>query len=177
MRDLVLVLSKAGVPHAFGGALASGCHGLPSSTMYVDVMLIASPDEMKRLTGLVLAAGFEKVKSASQTAAEEKFVAESTAGYRVDISQAKTEHDVEAVKRAVKIRAFDVDIWVMAPENFVLQKLVLGRPKDIKDALAVLTRQSVIIKKKKKLDVEYMDGWASKLNVSGELKELMGKVK
>jgi hypothetical protein len=138
--------------------------------MYVDVMLVASPGEMKRLTELVLAAGFEKVKGARQPTGE-NFVVESKEGYRVDFSQAKTEHDIEAVKRAGKIRVFDVDIWVMAPENLILQKLVLGRPGDLNDAVAVLMRQ------RGKLDVEYLNGWASNLKVSGELRELMGKVK
>jgi predicted house-cleaning NTP pyrophosphatase (Maf/HAM1 superfamily) len=139
--------------------------------MDVDVIVAASPDEIKRLTELVLAAGFKKVRSVSQPIGEDKLVVESKEGYRADISQAKAEHDVEAVKRGEKIGIFDVDVWVVAPENLVLQKLVLGRPKDIKDAVAVLMRQ------RGKLDEGYLKDWASKLKVSGELKELMKKVK
>jgi len=170
VRKTAAVLSKAGAPHVVVGALAAGCHGLPRPTRDVDVMVVANPGEMRRLTELVLAAGFEKVKSARQPALEEKLVVESGEGYRVNISQTKTEHDVEAVKRSKKISVFGVDIWVVSPENLILQKLVLGRPGDINDAVAVLIRQ------KRKLDVEYLNGWASNLKVSDELRELMEKV-
>jgi hypothetical protein len=122
---------------------------------------------MKKLVRLVASTGFKKVGSPTGG----KFSLESKDGYRIDLFQARTEHDAEAVKRSRTFHVFGVDILVVSPEDLILQKLFLRRPKDITDSMAVLIRQ------RGNLDIEYMTEWASNLNLSGELRELMKRVK
>ncbi|MEW6222361.1 MAG: hypothetical protein AB1476_03455 [Candidatus Hadarchaeota archaeon] len=165
------MMSRAGLPHAFVGALAAGYHGLARSTRDIDVMVVANRAEIKELTRLVVAAGFRKIEQPFGTMETGKLVVESDEGYRVEFLLVRTEHEVELVKRGMKAHIFGVNVWIASPEDLVLQKLAIGGAKDIVDAAAVLMRQKGI------LDVRRMESWASKLGVKNKLKELMKKVK
>ena len=57
--------------------------------------------------------------------------------------------------------------WVVAPEDFILQKLKVGRPRDFEDALAVLEHLG------KKLDRRYLQRWADRIGVSAELRYIL----
>lgn len=47
--------------------------------------------------------------------------------------------------------------WVVSPEDFILQKLKVGRPRDFEDALSVLERSG------KTLDRRYLQRWAGRI--------------
>ena len=53
--------------------------------------------------------------------------------------------------------------WVVSPEDFILQKLKVGRPRDFEDALSVLERSG------KTLDRRYLERWAIRIGISAEL--------
>ena len=57
--------------------------------------------------------------------------------------------------------------WVVSAEDFILQKLKVGRPRDFEDALSVVERLGV------KLDRNYLKRWAARLGVTGELDYVM----
>lgn len=57
--------------------------------------------------------------------------------------------------------------WVVAPEDFILQKLKVGRPRDFEDALSVLERSG------SQLVLPYLRRWARRLGVSGELEYVL----
>jgi hypothetical protein len=53
--------------------------------------------------------------------------------------------------------------WVASPEDLILQKLKVGRPRDFEDAATVLARQH------RQIDLEYLYLWAERLGIVGEL--------
>ena len=53
--------------------------------------------------------------------------------------------------------------WLVSPEDFIIQKLKVGRPRDFEDALSVLERCG------KTLDKRYLQRWADRIGVSAEL--------
>ena len=57
--------------------------------------------------------------------------------------------------------------WLIAPEDFILQKLKVGRPRDFEDALSVLERSG------KSLDKRYLERWAERVAVSAELRYIL----
>ncbi len=57
--------------------------------------------------------------------------------------------------------------WVVCPEDFILQKLKVGRPRDFEDALSVLERSE------KSLDKRYLQRWAGRIGISAELEYIL----
>lgn len=55
------------------------------------------------------------------------------------------------------------NFWFVSPEDFILQKLKVGRPQDFEDAVAVLQKPGHA------LDHRYLIRWAARLGISGEL--------
>jgi hypothetical protein len=53
-------------------------------------------------------------------------------------------------------------------EDFVLQKLKVGRPRDFEDAVSVIERF------RERLDRRYLERWAGRLGVLAELDYVMG---
>lgn len=58
--------------------------------------------------------------------------------------------------------------WVVAPEDFILQKLKVGRPRDFEDVLSVLERSG------KGLDQGYLEKWSEWLGITAELDYVLG---
>jgi hypothetical protein len=54
-------------------------------------------------------------------------------------------------------------VWVLAPEDIILQKLKAGRPHDFTDAISFFTEQ------RNEFDHEYLNQWALRLGVREEL--------
>jgi hypothetical protein len=58
--------------------------------------------------------------------------------------------------------------WTVSLDDFILQKLKVGRPRDFEDAVSVVDRFQG------KLDREYLEHWALKLGVKEELSYILG---
>ena len=85
-------------------------------------------------------------------------------GTTVDVLRPRDAHDRQIFQRKRRKRMDGRSYWLVAPEDFVLQKLKVGRPRDFEDALSVLERSGNI------LDRRYLRRWAGKIGVSAELK-------
>ena len=85
----------------------------------------------------------------------------------VDLMLPRDAQDEQACKRAKRQRFCGHFYRVIAPEDFVLQKLKVGRPRDFADALSVLERM------KGKLNKAYLNRWAKKLGIIEELNYIL----
>ena len=72
-------------------------------------------------------------------------------------------HDHQVFRRRVKKRLEGRVYWFVAPEDFILQKLKVGRPRDFEDTLTVLERSGA------RLNRAYLRRWAARLHITGEL--------
>jgi hypothetical protein len=84
-------------------------------------------------------------------------------GITVDIMRPRDAHDQQLFRRKRRRRMDAGDCWVVSPEDFILQKLKVGRPRDFEDALSVLERCG------KTLDRRYLERWATSLGILSEL--------
>ena len=84
-------------------------------------------------------------------------------GITVDVMRPRVVHDQQLFRRKRRRRLDDHYYWFVSPEDFILQKLKVGRPRDFEDALSVLERSG------KGLDRRYLQRWATKIGVSAEL--------
>jgi hypothetical protein len=54
-------------------------------------------------------------------------------------------------------------LWFAAPDDLILMKLQVGRPRDFEDVVAILAVQREV------LDLPYMLDWARRLGIADEL--------
>ena len=85
-------------------------------------------------------------------------------GMTVDVLRPRDAHDQQIFQRKRRKRLDGRYYWLVCPEDCILQKLKVGRPRDFEDALSVLERSG------KTLDKRYLRRWAGRIGVSGELK-------
>jgi hypothetical protein len=61
-------------------------------------------------------------------------------GVTVDLLRSKDAHDRQILRRRRKKRVEGRYYWVISPDDFIVQKLKVGRPRDCEDTLGVLER-------------------------------------
>ena len=81
----------------------------------------------------------------------------------VDLMLPRDDHDRTAFRRKKRKMLGKQMYYIIAPDDFVLQKLKVGRPRDFEDAATVLDRF------RGKLNMVYMRKWARRLGILEEL--------
>lgn len=87
-------------------------------------------------------------------------------GVTIDLLRPRDPHDRESLRRRRKKRLGARYYWFAAPEDMILQKLKVGRPRDFEDALTILARSGV------GLDWRYLARWGKRLGVWDEIEYL-----
>lgn len=122
-------LTAAGVPHAFGGALALAYYAEPRATIDVDVNVFAPPDRHVEVDAALqpLGVGGDVDPRIVERDGHCRLMWASTP---VDLFYAYHElHD--AMRRAVRRVPFGEDtLPVLAPEHLMVCKAIFNRPKD-----------------------------------------------
>ena len=85
----------------------------------------------------------------------------------VDILRPRDDHNRQAFRRRRRRRWERRSYWFVAPEDLVLQKLKVGRPRDFEDAAGVLQRSGPA------LDAAYLRRWAGRLGITAELDHIL----
>lgn len=84
-------------------------------------------------------------------------------GVAVDVLCPRDGHDRQAFRRRRRRRMGGHYHWFPAPEDLILQKLKVGRPRDFEDAAGVVRRLWPA------LDAAYLRRWARRLRIAAEL--------
>lgn len=151
------------------GAWALAVWGRPRATSDVDFLVLVNDEELDglgdRLTRAGMALDETWVKwNPMLRGFQLRFQFEATT---VDVLRPRDAHDQQIFRRKRRKRMDGRYYWVVSPEDFILQKLKVGRPRDFEDALSVLERCG------KSLDHRYLRRWASRIGVSGELNYIL----
>lgn len=147
-------LEKAGIPHAFGGAIAVGYYRVPRTTVDIDLNVFVPPEERDRVIG-VLAGEFELPDREALAAEIAKIDQGSTywGETRIDIFFAATEFNDAMAERVREVEYPGATIPILSAEDIVVVKAVFDRPQDWLDIDAVCKLQ------RDKLDLAYMTKW------------------
>ena len=122
-------LDAAGIPHAFGGALALAYYAEPRVTVDIDVNVFVDPARFGEVAGVLSALGLDT--SADERAVLRDGQARLWWGRNpVDLFfSCDPVHD--AMRRAVRTVPFgDHRIPILAPEHLLVAKAVFNRAKD-----------------------------------------------
>lgn len=159
----------AHVPYVLIGAWALAVWGRPRATLDLDFLVLVNEEDLESLGSTMSQGGmvpdetwlkYNPMLRGSQLRLQFREVT-------IDLLRPRDPHDREAIRRRRKKRLVGRYYWVVAPEDFILQKLKVGRPRDFEDALAVLERSG------KELNRGYLRRWASRIGVSGELNYIL----
>ncbi len=173
LKALALVTTcfrRQSVPYVVIGAWALAVWGKPRATQDLDFMVtVKSTAALGGVVNALTRAGMavdhawqhdNPLLSDSQVRLHRKAII-------IDLLAPQDAHDHRLFKRRLKKRLGNRYFWFVSPEDFILQKLKVGRPKDFEDAIAVLERSG------KAMDRRYLERWARRLRVSGELNYIL----
>jgi hypothetical protein len=149
------------VSYVLIGAWALAAWGRPRATNDLDFLVLVNAGDVGRLSGQMIQAGIELDETWQEwnpMLRDFQF-----RGITVDLLRARDPHDHQVFQRKRKRRMDGRYYWVVSPEDFIIQKLKVGRPRDFEDTV------SVLVQLRDKLDCEYLEHWARKLGVIKEL--------
>lgn len=164
-------LEAAAIKYMVTGSIAAGVYGQPRMTRDIDIVVLLYPPHAARLADQL---GHEFLCDAAAVRAAIAghgifSVIHRDALQKVDfIVRDDRDYEVEKFERR---RVTDVDgqpVWVIAPEDLVLSKLVWA--KDSRSELQLRDVRSIIAIQPN-LDWSYLDRWALRLTVGSLLQE------
>jgi len=138
-RDLLELLNTHKVEYLIVGAYALAFHGAPRYTGDMDIYVKPNPTNAQRIMAALNDFGFGSVElSTTDFEVEDKVVQLGFPPVRVDIVTSLTGVSwEEAVSGKVEGTYGDVRVYYIGREQFISNKRVLGRKKDLADLEAL----------------------------------------
>ena len=140
LPDKVVAIADvlAGVPHAFGGAIALAYWAEPRATIDIDVNVFVPPDRFAAVLEPLAALGVDTTGAAATIRADgqARVMWDRTP---VDLFFAYDAFHQAADANAVRVPFADRTIRVLSAEHLTICKVVFDRPKDWVDIDAIIT--------------------------------------
>jgi hypothetical protein len=170
LQRIVLCFQRERVPYVLIGAWALAVWGRPRATNDLDFLVLVNEDNVDRLRSRLIQAGMELDETWQEwnpmlRGFQLRFQSQ---GITIDILRPRDPHDRQVFQRKRKKRMDGRYYWVVSAEDFILQKLKVGRPRDFEDATSVTDRL------RDKLDRKYLEHWARQVGVREELSYIIG---
>lgn len=140
------------------GGLAVGMLGEARLTRDLDFLIFLAPIDLPAFLQKAKRSGFQ----CNLHAAQEQLTDTGTfhllyRGIPIDCLTASTDLEEQMWRRAKRLRLFRQTAMFPSPEDLLLLKLLVGRPKDLLDAEGILTRH------RGGVDLEYLKGTAQRM--------------
>jgi len=169
LRQAVQGLRQARVRYAIIGAWALSLWGKPRATADLDFLDFVNEPGLERVIRFLTESGMtiDELWQQWNPMLRGSQVRFQYRGVAVDLMCPRDLHDREIFRRRRRRRVGSEFYWVVSLEDFILQRIKLGRPRDFEDALSVVERF------REKLDLNYLEHWADQLRVGAELRYIM----
>lgn len=178
-RLLHPIFEQLGIPYYITGGVAASMYGDPRTTRDMDLVIEARREDISQLAEALEQAGFycppgavEEIaegrgQTLSITHMEQLLNADLVLNINTDFDRSKmARRRLEAIDEAELLQ-----VWVIAPEDLILAKLLWGRgnqsEKQWRDVLGVLKVQVDI------LNYAYLAEWAEQLGISEMLQQAL----
>lgn len=163
------LLRKARLPYMIIGGIAVSIWGRPRTTLDIDFTVLTDREGLGKFGERAERHRFRIDHKWAEwnpcARANQLRLVHQT--LRFDLLLPTDEHDRYALTRR-RLRGWhERRLWFVAPEDLILQKLKVGRPRDFEDALSVFEAQ------KDRLEEAYLLRWGRKLGLIAELRYVM----
>lgn len=167
LGKIVARLGQRAIPYMLVGSLASAFHGTLRSTRDIDIVIEATPDQLRALVSDLQADNYYAELDAALDAYrhESMFnVIDSATGWKIDLIFRKSrKFDQEEFRRRRSAKLFDIQLFVASAEDVVISKLewakLGGSQRQLEDVARVLIAQW------KTLDQNYLSLWINALQL------------
>lgn len=165
LKKILKFFTRERIPYLLIGGMALSLWGRPRTTLDVDFLILVDAEDMNRIKVLTRQAGFvlDRKWLKWNPLLRESQIRLHMGQLRIDLMRPRDRHDREAFKRQRRRRLGTLSCSIISPEDLILQKLKVGRPRDFEDALTIFERQRTL------LDKKYLHRWADRLGILNEL--------
>jgi hypothetical protein len=169
-QRITSALGRAGIPYMLTGSFASAYYGAPRTTQDIDLVIEASPDQLRTFVQLLPDAEYYVDLDAALEAhrRESMFnVVDTGTGWKVDlIIRRSRAFSKEEFRRRKWVSFQGMDLFLASPEDAILSKLEWARRahshRQVEDVAAMLRLRWA------SLDQAYLKKWIAELGVRGE---------
>jgi hypothetical protein len=177
LKNIAKILDKLKIPYAITGGFAVSVWGRIRSTLDIDIIVEMSDKNVKPLVIKVRKlvenayADEDAVREALLHKSEFNFI-DPDSGMKVDFFvQADNPYNKLKIKRRVSKDIFGAKVYFVSPEDLILSKLLWSKEssswKQREDVKTILAKQ------KGKLDLNYLNSWATKHDTIEILNDLL----
>lgn len=151
------------------GGIAVSVWGRPRTTLDIDFVVLTDREGLDRFGARAERRGFHVDRQWAEwnPLARANQLRLIHRNLRIDLLLPADEHDRHALLRRRLKGWHHSRLWFVTPEDLILQKLKVGRPRDFEDALVIFEMQ------KGQLDEAYLRRWGRKLGITEELAYVM----
>lgn len=164
-------LNTEKIDYVIVGGLAVLFHGIPRTTMDIDVIL-----EDKKLEEFVaflkendFFANLEDIKIAFKEKSHAT-IQDKLSMIRLDIKGIYNDSDKQTLDRKTNLKHRDITVNIASAEDTIANKLLFGSDQDIKDAMGIYIRQL------DNLDMDYLTKTCKQLKIYNDFLEMKKRV-
>ncbi len=140
---LVDSFEGAGIPYAFGGAIALSAWSDPRATTDIDMNVWVGLDRLDATFDVLESVGVVLDRETARNQADSTGVFYTRIGeYRLDMFVPSIPFYDEALARRRRVQLAGRDTWVLSAETLAVFKLLFFRPKDLVDVQRMMQIQS-----------------------------------
>jgi hypothetical protein len=151
-------LAGAGVPHAFGGALALAYYATPRGTIDIDVNVFAPAAQAEHVLGVLAPIGVERGAASAAAIRERGQVRVRWERTPIDLFFAYDPLHDRCLERARTVPfGEEAEIPILSAEDLAVFKVIFDRPKDWHDLAEMLYAQA------ERFDAAYAFAWLRRI--------------
>ena len=135
----------------FIGGIAASFLGRPRFTSDIDVVLIASTQDVDMLINIARSMNIMPRISDPIAFAQKSrmlLLIDEASQIDIDVSLGLLPFEVEAVERRQVVHAGDISLYIPTPEDMIIMKAVAHRPLDMEDIKGIISNHNHLDKKR-----------------------------
>ena len=162
-------LTRHNLPYMIIGGQAVLLYGEPRLTRDIDITLGVNADYIDELLVVIRELSLKPIPEDIESFVRQTMVLpafDETTGIRVDFIFSFTPYEIEAIKRARRIKILEQEVCFASPEDVIIHKIFAGRPRDIEDVRTIILKNPGI-------DIQYIKSWLREFDASSDKKDFL----
>jgi hypothetical protein len=170
LGEITTALTQARIPYMVVGSFASNLYGTGRSTQDIDIVISATPDQIRRLLDLFPKSQYySDVETALEACRRKDMfnILDMERGWKIDLIFVKTSaYNQQAFQRRTAAEIDQVPLFAATAEDTIISKLEWGKmgesSRQIEDVAGILEVRG------KQLDRAYIEKWIHELGLGSQ---------